>query len=186
MIALLSLISRAAFSERSDERDNCGNFLSGEVRVPASRETIVYANGSRGGLFDLSALAASSVRAHLDMDRRRAYGIVGVDELVSERSGENSAESGAGIVSRRGRSISMRWGSSETDKLSGCGGRLIGRVSLKEGTTSVVILVGGGGTRNVHGYPSLIHTVASPAFLFFHTKTLRVSHIAECSRRRFS
>jgi len=128
MIALLSLILRAAFSERSDERDSCGNFLFGEVRVPASREIILYANGSRGGFFDLSDLAASSVRAHLDMDRRMACGIVGVDELelvVSETSGESSAESGAGIVSRRGRSISMRWGSSETDRLSGCGGRLI-------------------------------------------------------------
>jgi len=34
------------------------------------------------------------------MDRRRAYVIIGVDELelvVSARSGENSAESGAGI-----------------------------------------------------------------------------------------
>ena len=129
MIALLSLISRAAFSERSDERDNCGNFLSGDVRVPARSETIVYAIGSRGGLFDLSALAASSVRTHLDMERRRVYGIVGIGELelvVSERSGESSAESEAGIVSSRGRSISMRWGSSETDRLSGCGGRLIG------------------------------------------------------------
>ena len=128
MIALLSLISRAVLSERSDECDNCGNFLLGEVRVPASRETILYVNGSRGGFFDLSALAASSVRAHLDMDRRRAYGIVGVDELelvVSERSGESEAESEAGIVSRRGRSISMRWGSSETDRLSGGGGPLI-------------------------------------------------------------
>jgi hypothetical protein len=125
MIALLSLISRAAFSERSDKRDNCGNFLLGEVRVPASREIILYANGSRGGFFDLSAVAASSVRAHLDMDRRRACGIVGVELVVSERSGESSAESGAGIVSRRGRSISMRWGSSETDRLSGCGGRPI-------------------------------------------------------------
>ena len=128
MIAFLSLISRAAFSERSDERDNWGNFLSGEVRVPASRETILYANGSRGGFFDLSALAASSVRTHLDMDRRRVYGIVGVDELelvVSERSGESSAESGAGIAPTRGRSISMRWGSSETDRLSGGEGRLI-------------------------------------------------------------
>jgi hypothetical protein len=128
MIALLSLISRAAFSERSDECDNCGNFLLGEVRVPASRETILYVNGSRGGFFDLSALAASSVRAHLDMDRRRAYGIVGVEELelvVSERSGESEAESEAGIMSRRGRSISMRWGSSETDRFSGGGGPLI-------------------------------------------------------------
>jgi hypothetical protein len=163
MIALLSLILRRAFSERSDECDNCGNFLLGEVRVPASRETILYANGSRGGFFDLSALAASSVRAHLDTDRRRAYGIVGVDELelvVSERSGESSAESGAGIVSRRGRRISIRWGSSETDRLSGCGGRLIEGGSLKEGTTSVVILLGGAGTRNVHGQPFLILTVA--------------------------
>lgn len=85
--------------------------MSGEVRVPASRETILYANGSRGGFFDLSALAASSVRTHLDMDRRRVYGIVGVDELelvVAERSGESSAESGAGIAPTRGRSISMR------------------------------------------------------------------------------
>lgn len=85
--------------------------MSGEVRVPASRETILYANGSRGGFFELSALAASSVRAHLDMDRRRAYGIVGVGELelvVPETSGESSTESEAGIVSRRGRNISMR------------------------------------------------------------------------------
>ena len=129
MIAFLSLISRAAFSERSDGCDNCGNFLLGEVRVPASRETILYADGSRGGFFDLSALAASSVRTHLDMDRRRAYGIVGVVELelvVCERSGESSAEKGAGIVSARGSSISMRWGSSETDRLSGGRGRLIG------------------------------------------------------------
>jgi hypothetical protein len=104
-------MSRAAFSERSDERDNCGNFLLGEERVPASRETILYANGSRGGFFELSTLAASSVRAHLDIDRRRAYGIVGVDELklvVSETSGESEVEREAGIVSRRGRSISMR------------------------------------------------------------------------------
>ena len=164
--------------------------MSGEVHVPASRETILYANGSRGGFFELSALAASSVRAHLDMDRRRAYGIVGFDELevvVSERSGESSAESGTGIVSRRGRSISIRWGSSETDRLSGCGSGLIEGASLKEGTTSVVILLGGAVARGtLHGYPSLILTVASPAFFFFHSKSLRVSHIAECSGRRFS
>ena len=160
MISLLSLISRAAFSERSDECDNCGNFLSGEARVPASRETIVYANGSRGGFFDLSAFVASSVRDHLDMDKRRAYGIVGVDELelvVSEMRGESSAESEAGIASRRGRSISMRWGSSETDKLLGGGGPLIERASLREGTTSIVILLGGGGgTRNAL-WPPLTH-----------------------------
>jgi hypothetical protein len=168
MIAFLSLISRAAFSERSDECDNCGNFLSGEVRVPASRETILYADGSRGGFFDLSAPAASSVRAHLDMDRRRAYGIVGVDklELVSERSGKSSAESGAGIVSRRGRSISIRWGSSETDRFSGCGGRLIERASLKEGTTSVVILLGGAVARgtcmaSLPSYSQLLHPLFS-------------------------
>jgi len=42
----------------------------------------------------------SATPRHLDMDRRRAYVIIGVDELelvVSARSGENSAESGAGI-----------------------------------------------------------------------------------------
>jgi len=165
MIALLSLISRAAFSERPD---GCGNFLSGEVRVPASRETILYANGSRGGVFDPSALAASSVRAHLDMDRRRAYGIVGVDELeliVSKRSGESSAESEAGVVSTRGRSISMRWGSSETDRLSGGGGRLIARASLMKGTTSVVILLGGAVARGsmaaIPSYSQLLHPLFS-------------------------
>ena len=131
MIALLSLISRAALSERSDECDNCGNFLSGEVRVPASKAIILYVCGSSGGFFDLNALAASSVCAHLDMDRRRVYGIVGVDELqlaVSERSGESSAENGAGIVSMRGRSTSMRWGSSEMVRSLGGGGRLIDSV----------------------------------------------------------
>ena len=169
MIALLSLISRAAFSERSDEYDDCGNFLLGEVRVPASRETILYANGSRGGFFDLRALAASSVRAHLDMDRRRAYGIVGVDELelvVSERRGESSAETGTGTVSRRGRSISMRWGSSETDRLSGGCGLLIERASLREGTTSVVILFGGAVARGtfmtaIPSYSQLLHPLFS-------------------------
>ena len=68
MIALLSPISRAALSMRVDECGNCGNFLSGEVRVPASKATMLYARGSSGGSFDLSALAASSVRAHLDID----------------------------------------------------------------------------------------------------------------------
>ena len=171
MIALLSLISRAAFLERSDECDNCGNFLSGEVRVPASREIILYAKGSRGGFFDLSAVAASSVRAHLDMDRRRACGIVGDDELelvVSERSGESSAESGAGTMSRRGRSISMRWGSSDTDRLSGCGGRPIERVSLKSGTWNnqrCYLSRGRSGTRNGHGYP-FPHTRSCFTLLF--------------------
>jgi hypothetical protein len=164
----------------------------GEVRVPASREIILYANGSRGGLFDLSALAASSVRAHLDMDRRRACGIVGVDELelvVSERSGESSAESGAGIVSRRGRSISIRWGSSETDRLSGCGGRLIEGAPEGGNNQCCYLSRGRSGTSNVHGRPSLILAVlgvASPAFLFFNPKSLRVSHLADYSGRRFS
>jgi len=58
----------------------------------------------------LSALAPSSVRTHLDREERRAYEMVGVvDELdVSDRSGESSEESGAGIVCTRGRNLSTR------------------------------------------------------------------------------
>jgi len=125
------------------------------------------------------------------MDRRRAYEINGVDELelaVSERSGESSAESGVGTVSTRGRSMSTRWGSSETDRLT-CGGCwLIERAGLGVGGNnqrcySTRGRIGGGGTKNVHGYPSL--TVASTAFFFFHSKSLRVSHLVECFGERF-
>jgi len=182
VIALLSLISRAALSERSDECDNCGNFLSGDVRVPASKAIILYVCGSSGGFFDSNALAASSVRAHLDIDRRRAYGIVGVDELqlaVSERSGESSAESEGGIVSMRGRSISMRWGSSEMVRLSDGGSRLIKPRSLREGMTSDVVLVGGvNGTRNVPAaHVTFPHTTRS-CFVYFSPipLLLKISH----------
>jgi hypothetical protein len=128
MIARLSPISRAALSERENGRDDddCGNFLSGDVRVPASKATMLYASGSSGGSFDLSSLAPSSVRAHLDREERRAYEMVGVNELgVSERSGESSAERGAGIERTRGRNFSTRCGSSETRRTSGWGGPLI-------------------------------------------------------------
>jgi hypothetical protein len=180
MISLLSLISRAALSERSDECDNCGNFLSGDVRVPASKAIILYVCGSSGGFLDSNALAASSVRAHLDMDRRRAYGIVGVDELqlaVSERSDESSAESEGGIVSMRGRSISMRWGSSEMVRLSDGGSWLIELGNLREGTTSDIVLVGGvNGTRNVHGYPSLVLLVVAPPLFSYSSSSQNPSH----------
>jgi hypothetical protein len=109
-IARLSLISRAVPSEPAADRDDCGNFLSGDVRVPASKATMLYASGSSGGSSDLSALAPSSVLTHLDREERRAYEMVGVvDELdVSDRSGESSAESGVGIVCTRGRNLSTR------------------------------------------------------------------------------
>ena len=108
MTARLSLILRATLSGRDDD-DGCGNFLSGDVRVPASKATILYASGSSGGSFDLSSLAPSSVRAHLDREERRTYEMVGVDELVgSDRSGVSSAESGGGIACTRGRNFSAR------------------------------------------------------------------------------
>jgi len=134
-IARLSLISRAAISERVEGCGNCGNFLSGEVRVPASRGTMLYDSGSSGGTFDLSVLAPSSVRAHLEMDRRRAYEMVSVGELAcSERSGESSAESGVGTASTSGRNNSTRWGSSEIRRLSESGGGpLIGLMAQGSG-----------------------------------------------------
>jgi len=109
MTARLSLILRATLSERDGDGDSCGNFLSGDVRVPASKATMLYASGSSGGSFDLSSRAPSSVRVHLDREKRRAYEMVGVDELVvPDRSGVSSAESGAGIACTRGRSFSTR------------------------------------------------------------------------------
>lgn len=109
MTARLSLILRAAVSVGDDDDDGCGNFLSGDVRVPASKATILYASGSSGGSFDLSSLEPSSVRVHLDREERRAYEMVGVDELVvSDRSGESSVESGGGIACTRGRNFSAR------------------------------------------------------------------------------
>lgn len=94
-------------------------------------------------------------------------------------------------MSMRGRSISMRWGSSETVRLSGGGSRLIELWSLREGTTSDVVLVGGvsgSGTGNVYGYPSLVLAVAPPTFLFFlfFSESLTVSSPTECFGRRFS
>ena len=123
MIARLSLISRAALSEPEPaaNRDDCGNFLSGDVRVPASKATMLYASGSSGGSSDLSARAPSSVRTHLDREERSAYEtVVGVvDELdgFSDRSGDSSEESGAGTACTRGRNLSTRWGSNETVRL---------------------------------------------------------------------
>jgi hypothetical protein len=128
-IARLSLISRAASSEpAAADRDDCGNFLSGDVRVPASKATMLYASGSSGGSSDLSAFVPPSVRTHLDREERSAYEMVGVvDELdVSDRSGASSADSGAGITCTRCRNLSTRWGSSETLRLSDWGGPLNG------------------------------------------------------------
>jgi hypothetical protein len=138
-IARLSLISRAAPSEREDEGHDCGNFLSGDVRVPASKAIMPYASGSSGGSSDLSALAPSFVRTHLEREERRVYEMVGVcvDELdVSDRSGDSSAERGAGIVCTRGRNFSARWGSSETRRMSGWDGPLIELRGGTRGTTS--------------------------------------------------
>lgn len=122
MTARLSLMSRAAvLLPDRDGGGGCGNFLSGDVRVPASKATMLYASGSSGGSLDSSSLVPSSVRAHFDREERRACEMVrvgvragagaGADELelvASDRSGASSAESGAGIASTRGRSFSTR------------------------------------------------------------------------------
>lgn len=120
MTARLSLMSRAAvLLPDRDDGGGFGNFLSGDVRVPASKATMLYASGSSGGSLDSSSLVPSSVRAHFDREERRACEMVrvgvragaGADELelvASDRSGASSAESGAGIASTRGRSFSTR------------------------------------------------------------------------------